>query len=343
MSNAVNIGVRQRRGLRAEGFAVAKRHSQLDDDAPTISSGSGAPNHSAPDSSLYMRDDGSSGSILYVMVGGSWTAIAATAVSGTDFGVGGIATDVIAESTAAAGVTIDGLLIKDERIQVTGAGIATGDAGVTLKDNLASAWDFKESTNVYLRLCTTDSAEAVQAFQRLTTTDGVASGTARIVGGLAYVNTAASDAITGATETETLFSTQYSAPAATFKAGTVVRVRAQGIHTATTGSETHSMILKVGSVAITTMALVDPANSDLWYFDAIIVCRTAGASGTIVATGTQLAQAASGVGTAKPFFLASTTLDTTGANIIGVAIDRQASATDGDSARLDILTVEVIG
>ena len=343
MSSAVNVGVRQRRGLRAEGFAVAKNHRQLDSDAPTISSGSGAPTHSAPDASVYLRDDGSSGAIFYIMIAGTWTAIAATAVSGTDFGAGGIATDVIAESTAAAGVTIDGLLIKDERIQVTGAGIATGDAGVTLKDNLASAWDFKEGSNVYLRLVTTDSSEAVQSHQRLTTTDGVASGTARIVGGLAYVNTAASDPITGATETETLFSTQYSLPANSLKAGTVVRVRAQGIHTATTGSENHSMILKIGSVAVTTMATVDPANNDIWYFDAVIICRTAGASGTIVASGTQLAQAQTGVGTAKPFFLASTTIDTTGANIIGVAIDRQASATDSDSARLDVLTVEVIG
>lgn len=72
-----------------------------------------------------------------------------------------ILADVVSEKTAAAGVTIDGLLIKDERIQVTGAGISTGDAGVTLKDNLANAWDFKESTNNYLSFTTTNDAERV--------------------------------------------------------------------------------------------------------------------------------------------------------------------------------------
>lgn len=161
--------------------------------------------------------------------------------------------------------------------------------------------------------------------------------------GLVYVNVAASAAITGATETETLFDKQYSIPANRLKAGSVVRVRAQGIHTATTGAETHSMILKIGSVAVVTLAAIDPANDDIFYFDATIVVRTIGASGTIVATGVCLSAAASAVGTAKPFALASTTLDTTAAAIVGVAIDRQGTATDSDSARLDILTVEVIG
>jgi hypothetical protein len=75
--------------------------------------------------------------------------------------LGTITVDTIAEYTSAAGVTIDGLLIKDERIQATGSGIATGDAGVTLKDNLANAWDFKEATNAYLTFTTTNDAERV--------------------------------------------------------------------------------------------------------------------------------------------------------------------------------------
>jgi hypothetical protein len=220
---------------------------------------------------------------------------------------------------------------------------ATGEALVKLADNLANAHEWIEGTTSYLKAVTTNAAERLAVGVRLTTTDGVASGIARVVGGKVYSNVAASTAITGTTETETLFDAQISLPADTLKAGTVVRVRAQGIHTATTGSEDHSMILKIGSVAVTTMAAIDPANSDVFYFDAVIVCRTAGASGTIVATGAQLAQAASGVGTAKPFLLASTTIDTTGANIVGVAIDRQGTATDSDSARLDILFVEVIG
>lgn len=159
---------------------------------------------------------------------------------------------------------------------------------------------------------------------------------------LVYKQVAASTAITGATETETIFDKNVSIPANRLAAGSVVRIRGQGVYTATTGSETHSLLLKVGSVTLTTMALIDPANSDLFYFDAVFVVRTAGASGTCVATGTQLSQAATGVGTAKPFFLAETTIDTTAAAIVGVYIDRQGTATDSDSARLDILTVELL-
>lgn len=228
-------------------------------------------------------------------------------------------------------------------VLIDASAAATGETDIVIGDNLASAFEIREAANVYLRAVTTNSSEALQSHQRLTTTDGVASGINRIVGGVVYTATAASAAITGATETETLFDSQISLPANTLKAGTTVRIRAQGIHTATTGAETHSMILKIGSVAITTMAAIDPVDNDIFYFDCTLVCRTAGAGGTVVATGVQLAQAASGVGTAKPFALASTVLNTTGANIVGVAIDRQAAAVDSDSARLDVLVVEVLG
>lgn len=177
---------------------------------------------------------------------------------------------------------------------------------------------------------------------QLSTTDGVASGTARRVGGGAHRSVAASTAITGATETETNFDTTYTMPADTLKAGTRVRIRAQGIHTATTGSEDHTILLKLGSTTLASKAAINPADNDLFYFDFELVCRTAGASGTIVGCGV-LGTGPSGTGTVNPLLLASTTFDTTAAAIIAVAIDRQASATDGDSARLDILNVDIIG
>jgi hypothetical protein len=37
------------------------------------------------------------------------------------------------------------------------------------------------------------------------------------------------------------------------------------------------------------------------------------------------------------------TVDTTGSLVVGIAIDRQGTATDSDSCRLDLLSVEVIG
>jgi hypothetical protein len=176
----------------------------------------------------------------------------------------------------------------------------------------------------------------------LTTTDGVALGTARRVGGVAFREVAASTAITGTTETEANFDQKYTVPANTLKVGTCVRIRAQGIHTATSGSEDHTILLKIGTTTLCSKAAVDPANSDLFYFDFEFVVRTAGAGGTMVGAGV-IATGPSGTAAANAVLLASTAVDTTGALDIAVAIDRQASATDGDSARLDYLTVEIIG
>lgn len=81
---------------------------------------------------------------------------------------GGGSFDTIAEVTSGAGVTIDGLLIKDERIQPTGSGVATGDAGVTLKDNLASAWDVKEGANSYMVFNTGNDLERITLGKLLT-------------------------------------------------------------------------------------------------------------------------------------------------------------------------------
>lgn len=157
----------------------------------------------------------------------------------------------------------------------------------------------------------------------------------------AYASVAASTAITGATETEANFDTTYTLPANTLKAGTRVKIRALGIHTATTDSETHTILLKLGSTTIASKASVDPANSDVFFFDFELVCRTAGGSGTMVGCGL-MAVGASGTGAGVVVNLASTSVDTTAAHVIAVAIDRQSSATDSDSARLDFLTVDVI-
>jgi hypothetical protein len=206
-----------------------------------------------------------------------------------------------------------------------------------------TTWYALQSSALADYLATSNTWTEAQAINAaLTTTRGVSSGTALKVGGLAYSNTAASTAITGETEAETAFDVSYSLPANSLTTGAVLRVVAQGIHTATTGAETHTMALKIGNNTIASKAGIDPANNDLWRFEAEIVCRTAGASGTIVATGTVTVGAS---GTANPvgFLLGSTVVDTTQAMTIGCYIDRQASANDADSARLDILTVRVEG
>jgi hypothetical protein len=156
------------------------------------------------------------------------------------------------------------------------------------------------------------------------------------------VSRAASTAQLGTVETDVALDTTATVPAGRLKVGSVIRVRAQGIHTLTTGAETHTMALKIGSTTVASQAAIDPADNDLFYFDAVFVIRTIGASGTFVATGAQ-AHGVPGTVTAKPFLKASTAIDTTVDQIVGVYIDRQGTATDTDSCRLDILFVEVLG
>lgn len=189
------------------------------------------------------------------------------------------------------------------------------------------------------------SAGELGVSQRLTTTDGVSSGTERVVGGRAYTNTAASTAVTNTT-TETLFDTNYSIPANTLKAGTMVRIYFQGIATATNSTNTLTVKLYIGGLAGTALltgTATDVADNDIfagWY---TLICRTAGASGTFVGYGAHTdVPAASGTASmAITEINASTTINTTAAQVIGVGVDWSA-ADAGNSCRLDVLAVEII-
>lgn len=222
-------------------------------------------------------------------------------------------------------------------------------SGIALMDNAATAYQFAEAANAYLTFVTTNSGEKIVAAKRLTVTDGVSSGTERIVGGMANAGSAASTAITGTTETEANFDTTYTLPANSLKVGTVVRIRAQGIATAQTGSETFILLVKCGSVSLAVTGNIDIAsNNDVFDIEFEFICRATGGSGTVVGSG--ICRHGARAGTATSILLATgsgststATVDTTAANILAIAIDRQATATDSDSVRLDSFKVEVIG
>jgi hypothetical protein len=101
-----------------------------------------------------------SGAIDFVV-----TANTLTAVSGST-----IATNTIAETTAANGVSIDGLRLKDAAVAPIAGGAAfidltacaTGEADIVLADNLAIAAEFREAANPYLTFITTNDAERVK-------------------------------------------------------------------------------------------------------------------------------------------------------------------------------------
>jgi hypothetical protein len=164
------------------------------------------------------------------------------------------------------------------------------------------------------------------------------------LGGIVYRNVAASTAHSDTT-TEAAFDTKYSIPANTLKAGSVIKVRYQGIATATNSSDTLLIKLYIGGItgtAILTGTATDVANNNIFAGEAMIVIRTAGASGTLVAVGTHTdVPAASGTAThAITEITASTTIDTTAAQEVCVGADWSV-ASASNSARLDIMVVEI--
>lgn len=161
-------------------------------------------------------------------------------------------------------------------------------------------------------------------------------------GGVVYRSLAASTALT-ASSTETALDS-YTIPANTLKAGSVIRVRFQGIATATNSTDTLTVKLYIGGLsgtAVLTGTATDATNNDIVTGEALIVLRTIGASGTFVATASgNIVPAATRV--AVPVFqiTASTTLDTTAA--VDLTIGYKWSTTSGsNSCRNDIFVVEI--
>lgn len=174
-------------------------------------------------------------------------------------------------------------------------------------------------------------------------------GVERLVGGVASSLVSASTAITGATETETNFDINYTLPANILKPGTLVRIKAQGIHTATTVNETHVLLVKLGSVTLAQTGNIDPADNDVFSIEFDFVCRAEGATGTVVGSGICRSGPRATAAPAQHMLAtgststSTTTVDTTAAAVIAIAVDRQGTATDSDSMRLDRLQVEIIG
>jgi hypothetical protein len=158
-----------------------------------------------------------------------------------------------------------------------------------------------------------------------------------------YTNEAASAAHTNTT-TEAMFDKNYTIPANTLEPGQLIRIRYQGIATATNSTDTLTLVLRIGGLtgtALFTHAAQDVANNDVFSGEFELIIRTIGASGTMVGVGTgKSIAAAEGTVTYKDDILASTTIDTTVAQQIGVTADWSV-ANAGNSCRLDFLRIEM--
>jgi len=126
-------------------------------------------------------------------------------------------------------------------------------------------------------------------------------------------------------------------PANTLKVGDVIRVRSQGILTATNGADTLLIKAYMGTDALVSAQGIDAVNGDIWLLDITIVIRTIGAAGTFVATGSfAIGPVAT---TLKDFVLGSTAINTTVAQTLAVK-GTWSAANAGNSARQDIFQVE---
>lgn len=152
-----------------------------------------------------------------------------------------------------------------------------------------------------------------------------------------YVSNTNSNTVTN-TSSQTSFGQTYAIPAASLMAGDVLHIVAQGIAPSTNSTDTLNVALKIGSTTITTTGAVDVANNDIFHIDATVVFRAVGASGSMVAVGTD-ALGADGTVTAKPFSLTPTSVNTNAALTVDVLATWSVASTS-NQVQMNILSIE---
>lgn len=177
---------------------------------------------------------------------------------------------------------------------------------------------------------------------RITTTDGVSSGTAKVVGGVAFSSVTSSTAV-ASTSAETAFDQSYTIPANTLKVGSVVRVTYWGLQTALVGTDTlriRAFIGGTGGTAIADNTATTGVSNGFFQGFAVLTCRTTGTSGTAVVHSSAQVQVASGsTQVFKNLAGNSFTVNTTTSQAIVVAAT--FNTANANSVRLDGLVVEI--
>ena len=178
---------------------------------------------------------------------------------------------------------------------------------------------------------------------RATTTDGVASGTARVIGGRAYSAISATDNLlaSAGASAHVDFAQTYSIPANTLGANSVVRIRGSVAATNVDGTDTLEVKLYIGGTTLLTVTAFDPsAVTDFVNFEFDLVSRAAagaaashaGFGGWVTSdTGAEIRGAA---------ILAPTNLATNGALVVKVSA-KWSATTALTNARLEALNVDI--
>jgi len=155
---------------------------------------------------------------------------------------------------------------------------------------------------------------------------------------LNYANITDSTAILGTQEALTSFDRSVTLAANSVRAGDIYEVEGTIVHTATTGAETHDIQIGFGGATLLTVATIDPADGDVFYFRLRVIFRTVGATAAIQVDGI-FVSGVPGTATARAVRTDAQTVDTTASMLVSAKIDRQAAAADADSAFLENFTV----
>ena len=258
--------------------------------------------------------------------GGAVTIVGGAPASGT--ANGGLISITSGANGATAGnvgtVTID-----------TGA-VAGGGTGAAISLGATNATGITLSNN----------AATVACLGPLTTTNGIASGTARVVGGRAYNITA--NATSTATASEELLG-QYSIPASTLLAGSAIKVRFGLFVTNKNAADTLVVTLRMGPTTLTGTVLEQTTahnvtTNDIVYGEFTFVPRAApGATASCVGYGTICEPDASGAATTLPAAhrLAPTDFATSSELLLEITtLWSDAQATN--DATLELFEVEIL-
>lgn len=238
--------------------------------------------------------------------------------------------------------TSGNLVVKSSDGVTTYATLAPGDWCWMLSSGGASpSWyvAFSTTTLTTLSLSGALSAAATTLTGRLTTTDGVASGDARVVGGNVYTKTSGTQVAN--TTTETTIGT-YTLPANTLKAGTQIRVRGALRVAGVNGTPTITLRLKLGSTTYITSAALNVIADDVVGFDTVITGRaTPAASAAVVAEG-MVSATQSGTPATVQKVVAPANYATNGALAVAATIQWSAAHASNDLT-CDSFSVDVVG
>jgi len=208
-------------------------------------------------------------------------------------------------------------------------------------DTSATAWQVRNDSDTVL--FSVNGAGAGAMVGTLTTTDGVASGDARRIGGKVACIVADGTAHTNSTDEAVLAS--YTIPANTIKSGTVVKVKWQARATVDNAGTTLTGRLRLGGTTLTgtelvTTTAVDTAAGHLFCGEFTLVGRAApGAAAECVGTGSfALGAAATAMGTAG---IGATNFATNAALLLELTGDW--SAADANAVVAEVFVVEVVG